>query len=1230
MNESENYYQYRIKISRNDLNEANVGNNYIVNVLKGTADVDGIQKAVNWYQFKVPVTQFENAYGSIEGFNSIRFMRVFMKGFDKPVICRLARMELVRSDWRRYAFDLQQPGEYIANDDNTTSFDVSAVSLQENGAKTPVNYVIPPNINQQQNIQSTNLVLLNEQALSLRTCNLKDGDSRAIVKSTELDARSFKKLRLFMHAEKLSSEPLNDGDVSVFVRIGSDFTNNYYEYEIPVKLTPPGVYDGNNSNDQVSVWPNDNEFVINFEAITGAKTARNGAIGNDLIAMQKPFKVSDGNNFITIVGNPNLASVRGIMIGIRNPKDNGALPKCVEVWVNELRLTDFENKGGWATTGRVQAKLADLGQVGLATTYSKPFFGSIEKKISERSRETNFQWDATSTIQLGKFFPVKWKINLPFYYSYGQTKITPQFNPYDPDIKINNNNINPEVQRQIKSNAQDVTVRKGYNFSNVNIGGFKKEGAKPLPWDVKNFSITYAYNEINRRNVNIQNSIIKTYRGSFSYNYSTNAKPWIPFKKSKLLDSKWLALIKEFNITPLPSRLGFNTDVNRSYSELLNRDITSFYSGSDVNLTKAQFNKTFTMSRNYDFQWNLTKNLKYDFTANNDGRILEPYDRIDTKEKRDSVKASLLELGTTTSYHHQSNLNYQIPINKIPIFDFVTANAKYGSTYSWTRRPFAQESIGNTIQNTNTKSLTTSLNMATFYNKIPYFKKINTGSSTKKPKPPPKTDKSKKVNKDSLKKADSKFKDVGEFLARGIMMVKTISLNYQEGNGIALPGFRPNSHVLGLDNETNYAPGIKFVNGSSEDILQTAKDKDWLVKNPNANLPYTTTTTKNLTYRATIEPHGSLKIELNGNKTFANNNSLFTRFDTIVGSPTFSTFVDGTKTQTGNYSISVFTLGKSFKDKGSVNDGTSLLFNEFLATRQDIAKELAYSNDKSLKELSSSNGNVYYDGYSTTQQDVLLGAFYRTYTGAKLNGVGTNIMFQQIPLPNWTVSWDGLGKLKLMKKVFQSITLRHSYRSTYTLGGYTNNLLFEEGAGTRLPVQNSALGQSSDFNPRYSITGATISENFSPLIKFDLKFNKQGLVGNFEIRKDKTLNLNITGPQILETKGQEYIIGFGYRYPKFKIKSITIQGKPLESDLNFKLDLSFRKNLTITRRIVPVSDQITAGQNIITLKTSLDYQLTSNINLRLFYDWIRNKPQTSQSFPTANTNAGFSLRFNLQ
>lgn len=1232
LSETENYYQYRVKISKQDLDPSNVGNNFIVNAFEGSADVEGVKKTVRWYQFKIPITQFENSVGGIEGFNSIRFMRMYMKGFDKPVVLRMARFEMVRSDWRRYLFDLTKPGEYLANDDNTTAFDVSAVSVQENGQKTPVNYVIPPGIQQQQNIQTTNLVLQNEQALQIRTTNLKDGDSRAVFKNLEQDMRMFKHIKMFVHAEKLNNEALSDGDLTLFVRLGTDYNNNYYEYEVPLQLTAPGYYDGNNENDKYAVWPSANEINIPFDILTSAKETRNNATGKDLAATQKPYTIADGNNKITIVGNPNLGAVKSIMIGIRNPKDNGALPHSAEVWVNELRLTGFNNKGGWATTGRLQAKLADLGNVSIAGTYSRPFFGSVEKKINERSKETTLNWDFSSQFQLGKFFPAKWKVALPLYYSYGETRIKPLFNPFEPDVQLDNLKPNEHFSdaeiRQLKFNALDYTRRKGMNFTNVRIDGLKRAGAKPMPWDVSNFSITYAYTEMFRRSVNIERNIIKQYRGNITYGFQLQPKSWKPFSKMKLFENKWLALIRDFNLQPLPNRFGVSMDITRNYSELLNRDITSFYT-NDANQTLTQFNKQFLINRMYDFRWDFSKALKFDYTATNEGRILEPYGAIDTREKKDTVKKNLMGFGENVTFRQAFNINYTVPINKIPILDFVNLSYRYGGTYTWNRRPFAAaDSLGNTIQNTNTHNYTANLNMISFYNKIPYFRRINSGQS-KAPKNNTNVDKDSSGTKNS-----ENFKDIGEFLARGVMMLKNLSVTLSQTNGTGLPNFKPQSQYMGMDwrDGTNMAPGLPFIAGSQEDIRPKALENGWLARNQVQTMPYTQTKTRNLTYRASIEPHGSLKIELNGTQSKSNNLSEFMRWDSI--SQTY--FFHESPNETGNFSTSVFSLGKSFKDKSTGVE--SSLFDEFLTTRQDYARQLSEANSaNSAGLLTNGLGKPYYDGYNPTQQDVLMGAFFETYTGRKIRNYSTKNIFPGFPLPNWTVSWDGLGKLKVFKKIFRSITLRHGYRSTYTIGGYSNNLLFlgddKYNAISRSPVQNPSINniqETSNFNPYYNATSVVVSEAFSPLIKVDLQFNKPGWQGNFEIKRDKTVTLNLTGPQIIETKGQEYVVGIGYRYPKLTIKKLSIQGKPLQSDLNIKIDLSYRRNVSVIRRIVDEISTPTGGTNIITLRSAIDYQLTQNINLRLFYDWIRTTPQTSASFPTSNVNAGFSLRINLQ
>ncbi len=1272
LSETENYYQYHVKISPNDINPSSVGTNFIVDQFTGTADFGGINKSVKWYQFKIPVSQFESVVGGIEGFNSIRFMRVYMKGFDRPVLVRLARFELVRADWRRYAYDLKQTGEYIANDDNSTTFDVSAVSLQENGNKVPVNYVLPPDIQQQQNVQTTNLVLQNEQALQMRVCNLKDGDSRAIFKNVDLDTRMFNNIKMNVHAERLNDIPLNDGDLTLFFRVGTDYNNNFYEYEVPLKITPKspsGFYDPNNIDDRYAVWPAENEINFKFSDISEVKRLRNEELGyfSNLNQLSQPFTKDFGGYKISVVGNPNLGTIKSVMVGVRNAKGTDNLAHCVEVWVNELRLTEFINKGGWATTGQVQAKLADLGMVSLAGTYKTPFWGGVEQKINERSRETNINWDMSSSINAGKFFPNKWKITLPVFYNYGQTIVKPLFNPIDPDVKMkdfeDSDYITKQQKADIKDQVLDKTERKGFNLTNVRIDGFKRKGAKPMPWDISNFSATYAYTELFKRSVNVEYNINRQYRGNLQYAFNlSNPFTIKPFSKMKVFQNKWFALIKDFNLQLLPNSFGTSVDLNRTYSALKNRDITSYYAGSTVFENPALVNKNFLINRAYNLRWDLSKAIKFDFSANNEGRILEQYGEVFKEDKahRDDIvntffngRKSLLpntdsigKFGENVSYRQQNNVNINVPLNKIPLLDFTTVTYKYGGTYTWMRRPFAaDDKIGNTIQNTNTHNITGNFNLIQLYNKIPYFKRLNTNA--KKPTDLAKPGKGAASTStavaagDSLKKKEkeSNFKDLGEFLARGIMMVKNISLSFQEQNGQAMSNFLPSSQYMGMDFGESQAPGFLFTTGWRDpNIRENSAANGWLSKLPQQTTPYVESKNTTYTYRSSIEPHGSLKIELNGNYTKSKSVSEYMLYDPVTERFDFHV----SRNETGNFNISTFTFFRSLSDKGK--ETNSSLFDEFRLVRFDVAKELGQANPESkgietYVALTATGPSTvsYVDGYQDNQQDVIVSAFYRTYTGRNIKKYSTKNIFPTTPLPNFTINWDGLGKLSVFKKTFRSITVRHGYRSTYNVAGFTNNILYnvsdkENDQTVRAPVSVSTGTTilNSNFVPYYNINAVTITEAFSPLIKFDFQFVKQGWSANLETKRDKTTSLNITGLQIIETKGQEYIVGLGYMYPKLKIKGVQIQGKVLESNLLLKLDVSYRENLSIIRRVSDGISIPTGGTNIITLRSSADYQLTQNINLRLFYDWIRTKPQTSASFPTANATGGFSLRINFQ
>lgn len=738
LSESENYFQYRVSIRKEDLE---VGRNYITDKVETSANFANDETSkVTWYQFKIPVYDYDKRVGAISDFKSIRFMRMFMHNFTDQTTIRFATLSLVRGEWRKYNASFMQPGEYVVDELAETPFDVSAVNIEENASKSPVNYILPPGINRQIDPMNPQMRQLNEQAMSLKVCGLQDGDARAVYKNVNLDVRKYLRLKMFIHAESLpGEEELQDGDISLFVRLGTDYKNNYYEYEIPLSVTPDGFYDGTldeEAPDRYLVWPEANDLNLPFEDLQEVKQNRNDLMraGNPNISLTKLYTLMDGDRKVSIMGNPNLSNVQTIMVGIRNPKkatatdDDDGQPKCAEVWVNELRLTNFDEKGGWAANARITAKLADFGSVTVAGSTSKPGFGAINQKVSERQKEEINRVDVSSNLELGKFFPEKLNVRIPLYIGYSQNVSNPEYNPLDPDIPfkvaLEDPNLSQEYKDSLRHMGQDYTMRKSLNLTNVKVN---KTKGTPKVYDLANWSVSYGYNETYQRDVNTIYNTNKVYTGAVFYNYNATPKIVEPFKKVKLFNNKAFKIIKDFNFYFLPSQLSFRTNINRQYGETQLRNIYNTSLPLPVSVRKD-----FTWIRQYDFKYNLSKNLKFNFSANNNARIDEPQGRIYEEdpfyeEKRDTIWNNFRDFGRNTQYHHNWDVTYNLPINKIPILNWVTANARYSGTYDWTAGPITADTLnlGNTIQNGNSMSLNTQFNLLSLYNKIGYLKDVN-------------------------------------------------------------------------------------------------------------------------------------------------------------------------------------------------------------------------------------------------------------------------------------------------------------------------------------------------------------------------------------------------------------------------------------------------------------------------------------------------------------------------
>lgn len=1240
----ESYYQYKVDISPQAL--AGEGSNYINAIMEG--EPQGGRK-VRWIQFKIPVREFEKKVGNIQDFRSIRFMRVFVKGFENPVVLRFARLELVRGEWRRYIGDLDQEGEVIADDPNV-QFNIGAVNIEENSSKQPVNYVLPPQLQREIQAGSPNLARQNEQSLALQVQGLEDGKAQAAFRNVQLDMRSFKKLEMFLHAESMADcSPVDDDDIRVFIRVGTDFTDNYYEYETPVSITPPGAYTNDVSSDQQIVWPLENNVVIEFEDLFTAKRERNNQLGGSSgVTLNQRYEVDAGSGRkIYVVGNPNLADARVVMIGVRNPAkrnnplDDG-LPKCVEVWANELRLTHFDQSGGEAAMARVSANLADFANVSLAGSITTPGWGALESKVSERQRETITNLDASAQVQLDKFIPEEAGLKIPMFVGYSQNVSTPQFAPAEPDtpMDIYLDKRDPEERDSLRSISQKVTERKSINFTNVRK---EKTGeGKPHFYDVSNLSATYAFTETNYHDYNTEYDFMRNYRGGLAYSFSNSPKSIEPFKNSKFLKkSNYLRLISDFNFSLAPKTLAFRNDLERRYGERKIRNLNP-----EATVPQPPFvDKSFNWTRAYNLSYDITKALKLDFTANNRALIRE-YEgervskdddlggvRIDpvTNEEintyelhKDSVLSSLRNLGMTTNYNHNASLSYNLPLSKIPLLDWTTLTSRYTATYDWQRGPLPEpgkeDTLGHTISNGQQLQLNASLNMVTLYNKVPYLRDINRGKSAKKKTPARKpaglkketegeTEESAGEEKEKKAKKDRDMKVLNSAL-QVLMSVKNVSGTYTRNRGITLPGYGRETYMMGMDNGFG-APGWGFVLGQQEgfgDSLTHFADyagnqKGWLKKNPNLFNPYLRSYSEQINLRASVQPLKDLRIDLTANESTDSTMREYWNWNDSL-----QKFTSGnTLLQTGNYSASILSIATAMEQVDSSN---STIYNQFLSNRVTVSQRLG-----EREGIMSRDPRGYTIGYDSAHQDVLIPAFFAAYTGQSASKVGLNPL-RTLMLPNWRVNYTGLSKVKFIARYFRSFSINHSYRSTYTVAGYQKST-----------AATDSFELSTRIQPTYIISQVSITEQFAPLINFDMTW-KNSLMTRFEIRKDRNITLSTSNGQITEIGNVEYIVGSGYTISQLKLP-FQVRGNTIKSDFTLRADFSVRNATTLIRKIVENETQVTAGQKVYTLKITGDYVLTKSLNLRLFYDWVANRPAISNSFPTSNINAGFSLRFTL-
>ncbi len=1289
LNEYERYFQYKVSIRPEDLV---VGKNYITDKRVSIVPTrDGTNPEVEWYQFKIPLSDYERAVGSISDFSTVRFARMFMTGFKKTTHLRFATLELVRGEWRPYDFNLNNRGDAPAQG----QLDISVVNIEENSTREPVNYVLPPGVTRINDPGQSQITQLNEQSMSLKVTGLAAGDARGVYRNTQQDLRNYSRIQMWVHAESLIDDPttLRSGDLSIFLRLGTDVKNNFYEYEVPLELTPHGTYNRYLTSDQYIVWPRENYLDFNLQSLVNLKKERNRAkraeeegVGFGILYTGRD--PDNERNRMAVMGNPSLSDVRVMLIGIRN---NSAATKDGIIWVNELKVTDFNEAGGWAAKANAMLNMSDVATVNLGTHIESAGFGGVDQSLNERRLDDYSQFNVAVQADLGRFLPEKAKLKAPIYYSVTKERTSPKYNPLDQDVLLKD--ALDDCESKAERDSVSAYAIERTSVQNFSISGLKFDvrSKNPMPWDPANFTVNFSFNKQAKNDPTTEYENTNDYRGSFAYNYTPYFKPFKPFKNIKG-KSKNARFLKDWELAWLPNNISFLTSMNRYYYEQQTRSETDLMFQLPVSVSK-----NWLWDRQLSLSWNPIKSLSVSFNSNTSARIEETIGAVNRKlfpdkyrEWKDTVWQSIRSMGTPWSYNQTFTAQYKAPFSKIAFLDFLSANAAYNATYRWERGATIDGvKLGNSIANQAAWTADGRLNFESFYNKIPILKEVtkrfaNT-RTTQQPKKAKRFERTYKLKPDTsivirhnlrtsrtkvsattvegkpvaiktrtidgnslevltrgeqnlkftvvevLKTEKSLWRDISEYALRLATSPRSLSVRYRNTRSLSLPLFAPEiGNIFGQTRSAGpMSPGLDFAFGfTDESYINKALDRGWLITDDGQTSPAIWANTNELNIEANFELFKGFKVQLTFNRTDNRNSQIQFMY---AGMPT---------SLSGSYTKTHCAIATALRSSKADDGYRSEAFDRFLEYIPEVRSRVeALYAGTSYPSTGFMDGNPYagmpfspeVGTVSETSGDVLIPAFIAAYTGrsAEKQTLDPFPSFSAV-LPNWRITYDGLLNMGNMRSIFKNFTLSHAYQCTYSVGSYSSFLNWAQAGGANRGFTLDELSGNPIPSSPYNISSVAITERFAPLVGVSMTF-KNELQVNAEYRDQRTLTLNTSAGQVVEAAQRGITIGAGYKIVGFNTV-LKMKGSQtgVSNDLILNADFSFQHNSALIRRIEENYTQPTSGTNSLNINFTASYILSKRLTVSAYFDHQVNTPiVTTGSYPTSSSSYGISFNLSL-
>lgn len=650
------YYQYEIPLSKRALDSLaapQLVDDYIVGEV---ADANG--NGTGWYQVRIPVQQFGRRVGDIQDFSLIEFIRIWTTGHEVPFTARFASLELVGSQWQKskqVTLEHETPFDTTGTDTRLT---ISSINNEENAEtyQPPIGAVVS-----QSRLASGRVQNAREQSLLIRVENLKPGKQRAIFKTQNsgLDLLKYSNLRMFVHSHgvladgtDIASLPQEEArsKAKLFVRLGSNQTNDYYEYEQP--LSPS--FDNAGSSDEL--WQTSVDFMGDFRdlgsmnidlvALNQLKVARDrvayptdsvfySVTGGELTTPDSPDAelFAPPGTRLGIKGTPSLGKVNSIVVGVRNAADSTLIGfehtiEDITVWLNELRVSGYDSENGWAALSNIDIELADVGRIKASFQRQTDGFGSLSSSLGEREQLNINNWTVTTELNAHKIIPERFGWTLPVNVQVQSNTTTPRFSPTRGDIRLEDLLTQIEDREDLteeeKSAASTEATESAqtYTLSKSVSTRLGKTGSrnKLLRNSVDGIAVSFSQATVNGRSPSQE--LNDSWRWSSALSYRFQSRKPKTLRPLFFLDPiPVLNKLGGIAFNYVPALFSTSGTFKRSFAQTRERPIVNLGDTTSVPLSvrfPLREKQAFTHARDFQFQYNPFGFLNLSFDTSTD------------------------------------------------------------------------------------------------------------------------------------------------------------------------------------------------------------------------------------------------------------------------------------------------------------------------------------------------------------------------------------------------------------------------------------------------------------------------------------------------------------------------------------------------------------------------------------------------------------------------------------